>query len=196
MKPNETKATNVFFMKPIYQYRVSQWELPFFLALDKKKLDSIHRWISSRFKDKLWIQTKRRLQMLFSQKQRNNIMYPNENYPSAFVPIEKKIDSIHGRSSSRFKDKLWFQTKWSLQKLFSWNQRIDIMYPYENCPFVLAPCENKLDCIQRQSSSHFKDKLWFKTKRRLKIHFSRNQRISIVYLSEIYQYVLPNVKTN
>ena len=89
------------------------------LSHEKKKLDSIHRRISSRFKNKLWIQTKRRLQMLFSQKQRNNIMYPNENYPSAFVPIEKKIDSIHEQSLSRFKGKLWFQTNRSLQRVFS-----------------------------------------------------------------------------
>ena len=32
--------------------------------------------------------------------------YPNENYPFVLVPHEKKLVSMHGRSSSRFKDKL------------------------------------------------------------------------------------------
>ena len=137
---------------------------PFLLAHCKKKLDSIHGRSSSRFEDKIWFQRKWRLQMLFLRNQRINIMYPNENYPFILGPHEKKLDSTHGRSSSHFKDKLWFQTKQRLQMLFSRNQRINIMYPDEKYPFVLALHEKKLDSIHRRSSSYFKNKLWFQIK--------------------------------
>ena len=111
-------------------------DYPFFLAPYKKKLDSIHRRSSSCFKDKLWFQIKQRLKMLFSRNQRINILYPNENYLFVLSQFKNKLDSIHERSSSRFMDKLWFQTKWRLQILFLWNQHINIMYPNENYPFV------------------------------------------------------------
>ena len=126
--------------------------------ITKKNLDSIHGRSSSCFKDKLWFQTKRRLQVLFLGNQCINIVYPNKNYPFFLAPCEKKLDSIHGWSSSHFKDKFWFQTNWRLQMLFSRNQCINIVSPNENYPFVLAPHEKKLDSIHRKSSSCFKDK--------------------------------------
>ena len=86
--------------------------------------------------------------MLFSRNQHINIVYPNENYPFILAFHENKLDSIHGRSLSHFKDKLWFQTKRRLQMLFSRNQRINIVYPDKNYPFFLAPHEKKLDSIQ------------------------------------------------
>ena len=110
--------------------------------------------------DKLLFQTKQRLQMLFSWNQSINIVYPNKNYPFVSASREKKLDSIHGRSSSYYKDKLWFQTKRRLQMLFfSRNQHINIMYPIENYPFFLAPCTKKQDSIPGWNLSHFKDKL-------------------------------------
>ena len=131
---------------------------PFVFAPHEEKLDSIHGWSSSRFKDKLWFQTKWTLPMFISRNQHINIMYPNDNYPIIFSSNEKKIYSIHGRSLSCFKGKLWFQTKWWIQMLFWQNQCINIIYPNENYPFVLAPHEKKLDSIHRKSSSCFKDK--------------------------------------
>ena len=139
---------------------------PFVMAPSENKSDSIHRRISSCFKDKLWFQTKWRLQRLYSWKQCINIVYPKENYPFVLVPHENKLDSIHGRTSSHFKDKLLFQKKWRLQMVFSWNQCINIVYPKENYPFVLASREKKLDSIDGRSSSRFKDKHWFQTKQR------------------------------
>ena len=159
-------------------------------SLVKKKLDFIHGRRSSCLKDKLWFQTKQRLQMLFSWNQCINIVYRNENYPFVLVPSEKKLDSIHGRSSSSFKDKLWFQTKQRLQILFPGNQRINILYPNENSPFFLFSHKKKLDSNHERSSSHFKDKLWFQTKQRLQMLFSWNQRINVVYPNENYPSIL------
>ena len=79
--------------------------------------------------------------MLFSRNQGINIIYLNENYPFVFADHEKKLDSIHGWGSSRFMDKLWIQTKRRLQMLFSWNQRINIVYPNENYPFFFTAHE-------------------------------------------------------
>ena len=142
----------------------------------EKKLDSIHGRSSSRFRDQLWFQTKL---MLFSQNQCINIMYPNENYPFSFTPHEKKLDSICVRSSSNFQNKLWFQTKLRLQMLFSQNQRINIVYPNENYPFVFGHHEKKLDSIHRRSLSCLKDK-----------HILPNQRINIVYSNKNYPFFL------
>ena len=87
-------------------------------CLSWKKLDSSHRRSSSHFKDKLWFQTKWRLQLLFLRNVRIHIVYPNENYTFFLGLQEKKLDSIHGWSSFRFKDKFWYQTKWRLQIFF------------------------------------------------------------------------------
>ena len=153
---------------------------PFVLSPRDKKLDSIHRRNSSCFKDKLWFQTKRRLQMLFSRNQCINIVYPNENYPFVLGPHENKLDSIHGWNSSYFKDKFWFLTKQTLKMLFSRNQRINIVYPNENYPFVWAPHEKKLHSIHWRSSSRFKEILWFQKKQRIQMLF-RKTNMSIVY---------------
>ena len=117
---------------------------PFSLALSENKLDSIHEQCLSNIKDKLWFQTKRRLQMLFSLNQHINIMYPNENYPFGLNSHEKQLDSIHEQNSSHNKDKIWFQTKWRLQMIFLWKKCINIVYPKENYPFVLGSCEKRL----------------------------------------------------
>ena len=135
-----------------------------------------------------------RLQMLFMRNQRIYIVYPNENYPFSLAPKEKKLDSIHWWSLSHFKDKLWFQTKWRLQMLFSWNQRINIVYPNENYQFVLAPHDKKLNSIHEQSWSHFKGKVWFQTKRTLQMLFLRNQWINILYPNENYHFVVASHK--
>ena len=156
----------------------------FIMAPCKKKLDYIHGRSTSCFKDKLWFQTKWRLQMPFSRNQRINIMYPNANYSFVLAPHDKKLDSIYGRSSSRFKDNLWLKTIWRLRMIFSWNQCFSTMYPKENYTFVLVPHEKELDSIHGQSLSGFKDKLWFQTKRRLPMLFLRNKCINIVYTNE------------
>ena len=109
--------------------------------------------------------------MLFSWNQRINIVYPNENYTFVLAPQEKKLDSIHEQSLSHFKDKILFQTKRRLQMLFSCNQRINIVYPNENYPFVLAPQEKKLDSIHQRCSSRFKKKLDFKQNKGFKFFF-------------------------
>ena len=137
----------------------------------KNKLDSIHGQSSLPFKDKLWFQTKRKLQMLFLQNQCINIVYPKQNYAFFLAPHKKKLDSIDRRSSSHFKDKLLFQTKWRLQMIFSRNQFISILYPNENYPFVLALGEKKQDSIHGRNSSRFKDKVWFQTKESYKCFF-------------------------
>ena len=164
------KPTNAIFTKPTHQYCVSQWELPSSLAPHKKKLDPIHGQTSSCFRHKLWFQTKRMLQKLISGNQHINIVYTNKIYQFFLAPCTKKLNSIHGWSSSHFKDKLGFQTKQRLQLLFSRIQCINIRYPKENYPFFLASSEThekKLDSIHGWSLSRFKDKLWFQTKRRL-----------------------------
>ena len=125
----------------------------------------------------------------FLRNQRINIMYPNENYSIVLAPHENKLDSIHGRSSSRFKDKVWFQTEQRLQMLLLWNQCINIMYPNESYKYFLAPREKNLNSIHEWSWSRFKDKLWFQTKRRLQMLFSQNQCINIMYANENYPFV-------
>ena len=155
---------------------------PIVLAPHEKKLDSIHERSSPRFKDKLWFKRKQRLQMLFSRNQRINIVYPNKNYPFVLAPYEKKLDSIHGQSSSHFMDKLWFQTKWRLQMFFSWNHHINIVSPNENYPFFLSPHEKKLDSIHGWCLSRLKNKLWFQTKQGYKYFFHE----------PTHQYHLPN----
>ena len=71
-------------------------------------------------------------------KQTNQFVYPNENYPFILDTCEKKLDSIYGQSSSRFKDKHWFQTKRKVQMHFLQNQHLNIMYTYVNYMFVLT----------------------------------------------------------
>ena len=106
--PNETKATNTFFCETNASIScIPMRTIHFSWLLMKKKIDSIHGWSSSCFKAKLWFQTKRRLQMLFSRNQRINIVYHNENYPFTLAPHEKKLDSIHRRSSSCLKHKFY-----------------------------------------------------------------------------------------
>ena len=87
-------------------------------------------------------------------------MYANEDYLFVLASYEKKLDSIHRRSSSHFEDKLWFQRKWRLQYFFLQNQRINIVYPNENYAFVLVPHEKKLNFIHGRSSSRFKENFW------------------------------------
>ena len=109
------KPKNAFFVNLMHQYRVAQWELPICLGPSEKKLYSIHRRSSSHFMDELWFHKKRRLKIFFSRNQHINIVDPNENYPFVLAPREEKLDSIHERSSSHFKNKLWFQTKRRLE---------------------------------------------------------------------------------
>ena len=116
----------------------------------------------------------------FSRNQCVKIMYPNETYQFVLTLHKKKLDSIHGRSSSHFKDKHWFQTKRRLQLLASRNQCINIVYPNENYPFFLALLEKKLDFISERCSSCFKDKFWFPTKRRVVMVFFYETNTSIL----------------
>ena len=118
---------------------------PFVLARHEKKLDSCHERSSSCFNDELWFLTNQRVEMLFFfwGNQGINIVYPNGNYPFVLAHRKKKLDSCYERSSSRFKDKLWFSTNRRVELLFSWNQGISIMYPNGNYPFVLALREKK-----------------------------------------------------
>ena len=158
------KVTNAFFLETnasisCIPLRTTHLSWP----ITKKNLDSIHGRSSSCFKDKLWFQTKRRLQVLFLGNQCINIVYPNENYPFVLSHREKKLNSIHGWSSTRFKDKLWFQTKWRLPMLSSWNQRINIVYPNENYPFFMAPYQKS----DKKSEQYLK-KMWTVQKKREK----------------------------
>ena len=163
---------------------------PFVLALHKKKLDSIHRWSLSCFKDKLWFQTKWRLQMLFMRNQRIYIVYPNENYPFFLAPCKNKLNSIQGRSDTVLRINFDFERNEGYKCVFSWNQYINIVYLNENYPFVLTHFQKKLDSILGRSLSRFKKKNWFQTKRRLQILFSWNQCINIKYPNETYPFSL------
>ena len=84
----------------------------FLLVRCKKKLDSCQERNSPHFKDEPWMPTKRSVQMVSSWNQHINNLYPNRNNPFLLVCREKKLDSYRERSSSHFKDKLWFPTKW------------------------------------------------------------------------------------
>ena len=137
---------------------------PFLFVCHENKLDSIHEGSSSRVKDELWFPTKLRVQMVSSRNQPINIMYPNENYPFLLVHHDKKLYSCHERSSSRFKEELWFATKWRVQMVSSWNQCLSILYPNGNYPLLLFHHEKKIDSCHKRSSSCFKDVLWFPTK--------------------------------
>ena len=156
---------------------------PLVLTLYEKKLDSIQRRSSSCFKDKLWFQTKRRLQMLFSRNQRINIVYPNQNFTFVLSSHEKKLDSIHGWIRPVLKIK--FDSKQNEgYKYFFCETNTSISCIQMRTTHLLAPHEKNLDFIHRRSSSCFKDKLWFQTKRRLQMLFSRNYCINIVYPNE------------
>ena len=112
----------------------------------------------------------------FSQNLCINIMYTNEHYPFVLDPREKKLDSIHGWSSSRFKDKLWFQTKWRQQIFFRKTKHQYYVSQWE-LSICLGPSWKKLDPIHRRSSSRFNDKLWFQLKRRLQILFCQTNTL-------------------
>ena len=70
-----------------------------------------------------------------------NIVYPNEKYPFDSAPCVKNIDSCLERSLSCLKDELWFQTKWGVEMVFSWNPSMNIVYPNVYYLFVFAPHE-------------------------------------------------------
>ena len=119
-----------------------------------------------------------------------NIVYPNENYPFVLVCREKKLDSCHERILYHFKDELWFQTKRRVEKVFKWNQSINIVNPKENYSFVFVCHENKLDSCQEWSLSCFKDELWFPIKQRVQMVSLRNQCINVMYPKGNYLFVL------
>ena len=93
--------------------------------------------------------------MVFLQNQSVNILYPNVNYQFVLVLSKKNLESFHERSSSYFKKKLWFPTKWRVQMVFSLNESINIVYPNVNYLFVLVVREKNLDFCHKQSSSFF-----------------------------------------
>ena len=160
---------------------------PFISVLKIKNIDTIHGWSSSRFKDKFWFQTKRRLQMIFSRNQCIDILYPNDNYLVFLATHEIKLDSINRWSMSCLKDKHWFQTNEGYQCFFCETST--------SKSFVLAPHKNKLEYMHGWCLSRFNRNLWFQTKRMLEILFSQNQCINIVYPNENYPFVLaPCVK--
>ena len=99
------------------------------------------------------------LKSFLSEKKNINIMYLNMNYLFVLVRQENKLDSWHERSLSRFKDKLWFPTKWRVEMVFKWNQSINIMYSNDNYPFSCFCHEKKLDSCHERSLSHFKNEL-------------------------------------
>ena len=106
------------------------------------------------------------LKWFFRETKPSHFVYHNRNYPFVLSHQEKKLDSFHERSSSHFKDEIWFLTKQKAQLLFLRNQGISIMYPNGNYPFFIAGHKKKLDSFHERSSSH-----WFPTKWRVEIFF-------------------------
>ena len=88
--------------------------------------------------------------MAFSRNQCLNIAYPNGNYPFVLAYLEKKLDSFHERSSSHFKDNIWFPTKRSIQMFFSWNQVINIECPNGNYPFSWPVAKRKYILVMNE----------------------------------------------
>ena len=76
----------------------------------------------------------------------------------------------------RTKFVLLIPNKRRVEILFSRNQIINIVYPNGNYVFVLACHEKKLDSWNEQSSSCFKDELWFPTNWRVEILFFTKPR--------------------
>ena len=134
--------------------------------------------------------------MVLCQNKSMNISYPNENYPFLLALDEKNLDSFFGQCSFHFKNELWFTTKWRVEFILSRNQSMNIAYPNENNPFVLAPHEKNLNSFHKQSSFCFKDEFWFQTKLKVEMVLSRNKSMNIVYPNENYPFVLtPHERT-
>ena len=114
---------------------------------------------------------KRMVGMVFSWNQIMNMVYPNGNYPFILAFYKRNLDYCHEWSLSHFKVELWFQTKWRVEMVFSWNQSMNIVCPNVNYPFVLAFSRKNLDSFHKWTLSRFKDELWFQTKRRVEMVF-------------------------
>ena len=84
---------------------------PFRLVCRKNNLDSCIKWSLSHYEHELWSLAKQRVQILFSQNQSINIVYPKANNLFPFVRRQKNLDSFYKQSASHFEDELWYPEK-------------------------------------------------------------------------------------
>ena len=102
----------------------------------------------------------------FLRNQCLSIVYTYGNYRFLFIRCKKKLNSCHKRSSTPFKDELWFPTKRRVQMVFPWKQCLNVMYPNGNYPFFFVHPEKKLYSYHKWSS--FLEKGWTLTANKTK----------------------------
>ena len=96
------------------------------------------------------------------------------------------INQVH----SRYKDQLWFPSKYRVQMVFFWKTNASISWiPMETTHFHSFVVIKKLNSCHKRVHSRYKHGHWFATKWRVQIVFSRNQSLNIMYPNGTYVFL-------
>ena len=108
------------------------------------------------FDSKKWLEDKH-----FLQNQSVNVIYPNEQNKLIMVPNHENEGVITWISICPNWKKNFDSKKWSEEKLFLWNQSINVIYPNEKNEFIIPNHGKKGDYYVNPYLSKLKNKLWF-----------------------------------